>query len=320
MTSLAVVEVGGGAPGDDKDRKPEGRSDEEVIARFRAAFSHLESTDTYITAALLPPQAQALAAHRSHFGLAPKDPWRPEQLPDASEAERRQMEEFRRRLESSGALTQPEDAAYVTDLQLLRYLRARDHHLDKSYAMFLHTLQWRRTARPWALANPATAANKLSSDARIVGYDLQGRVVVYSCFAKSLERTPEHVKINTICLMEKANQCVNAGSPGSVVWVNHFCGKHKHGFGWRDASPAFAWGAIDIFSNHFPECLATMMIIDPPSIFFGLWKVVHPMLPEKTAKKGDFIHSDHDNRAKFTSIFGPELAAYILGLIAQDAR
>lgn len=26
-------------------------------------------------------------------------------------------------------------------------------------------------------------------------------------------------QINTICLMEKANRCVNAGSPGSVVWV-----------------------------------------------------------------------------------------------------
>lgn len=26
-------------------------------------------------------------------------------------------------------------------------------------------------------------------------------------------------QVNTICLMEKANRCVNAGSPGSVVWV-----------------------------------------------------------------------------------------------------
>lgn len=25
--------------------------------------------------------------------------------------------------------------------------------------------------------------------------------------------------------------------------------------------------------------------MDPPSVFFGLWKLVHPLLPEKTARK-----------------------------------
>ncbi len=28
-----------------------------------------------------------------------------------------------------------------------------------------------------------------------------------------------------------------------------------------------------------------MIIVDPPSVFFGLWKLVHPLLPEKTARK-----------------------------------
>ena len=28
-----------------------------------------------------------------------------------------------------------------------------------------------------------------------------------------------------------------------------------------------------------------MIIVDPPAVFFGLWKLVHPLLPEKTAKK-----------------------------------
>lgn len=35
----------------------------------------------------------------------------------------------RERLHSHNALTCDEDRAYVTDLMLLRYIRARDHHL-----------------------------------------------------------------------------------------------------------------------------------------------------------------------------------------------
>lgn len=298
----------------------DGLDSAEVLNNFQQAFSHLDDADTFITAELLPAQSAALAQYRSHHGLAAKEPWNPQQLQCPTQQELKLIDEMRERLHSHNALTCDEDRAYVTDLMLLRYIRARDHHLDKAYNMFVHSLAWRRQHRPWVMSNPSTRTNKMSSDARIVGYDLQGRVVVYSSFAKSLERTPEHVKVNTICLMEKANRCVNAGSPGSVVWVNHFGGRHKHGFGWRDANPAFAMTAIDVFSNHYPECLATMIIVDPPSVFFGLWKLVHPLLPEKTARKGDFIHSDHDNRDKFNAIFGPKLAACILQLIEQDAK
>ncbi|PNW76408.1 hypothetical protein CHLRE_11g467563v5 [Chlamydomonas reinhardtii] len=297
----------------------EGRA---LLQEFRDAFSHLND-ETFITAELLPRQAAALAALRRRCGLVGKARWAPGQLhASVTPQELALIEQMREQLETAQPplLTSPQDAAYVTDLMLLRYVRARDHHLDKAMHMFAHSLVWRRTHTPWAMSNPATATNKNSSDARIVGYDTQGRVVVYSSFARSVERTPEHVKLNTTCLMEKATLCVNAGSPGSVVWVNHFGGRHKNGFGWRDANPAFALGAIDVFSNHYPECLATMIIVDPPAVFFGLWKLVHPLLPEKTAKKGDFIHSHADNSAKFNALFGRELAAYITQLIQQDAQ
>lgn len=44
---------------------------------------------------------------------------------------------------------------------------------DKAYNMFVHSLAWRRQHRPWVMSNPSTRTNKMSSDARIVGYDLQ---------------------------------------------------------------------------------------------------------------------------------------------------
>ncbi len=60
----------------------------------------------------------------------------------------------------------------------------------------------------------------------------------------------------------------------------------------------------------------------PIRVARGLGLAPYPAapLPSLPSKKGDFIHSNHDNRDKFNAIFGPKLAAYILQLIEQDAK
>ena len=44
------------------------------------------------------------------------------------------------------------------------------------------------------------------------------------------------------------------------------------------------------------ECLKVMIIVDPPSLFMGLWKVVKPMLPEKTRHKVFRVPQNNDKR------------------------
>ena len=61
--------------------------------------------------------------------------------------------------------------------------------------MFCSSLAWRAAHAPYAMANEATRTNKHSSDARVVGFDKLGRVVVYSSFAKTTDRTPDFVKV-----------------------------------------------------------------------------------------------------------------------------
>lgn len=117
-----------------------------------------------------------------------------------------------------------------------------------------------------------------------------------------------------------ASRCVHAGAPGSVLWVNHFARRHKHGFGLSDCSPKFAMMALDIFSNHYPECLQTMFVVDAPPMFDSVWSTIKSLLPPKTQKKASFVNSKRDNRAEFVANFGEELAEFLLCQIAKDAR
>ncbi len=58
----------------------------------------------------------------------------------------------RERLHSHNALTCDEDRAYVTDLMLLRYIRARDHHLGAwawARAVWVHPAPFDSPLRAW---------------------------------------------------------------------------------------------------------------------------------------------------------------------------
>ena len=60
-------------------------------------------------------------------------------------------------------------------------------------------------------------------------------------------------------------------------------------------------------STHF---LWQLVIVDAPSIFFGLWRVVKPLLREETVKKVEFVTWD-DAAGRYTELFGGELAERI---------
>eukprot|EP00798_Chlamydomonas_sp_ICE-L_P001259 gene1257-32607_t len=221
----------------------------------------------FINAWLTLRQEKALLAYRTCFDLQPKSHWAKEELCDASEGELKEIETMMARLETDGHLATEKCKEYCSDLTVLNYLRARDHHLDRAHQMLEHSLKWRSEKEPWTFENVASRTDKMVSDARIVGYDMQGRVVVYSSFAKTTKRVPAEVTVNTAAMM------------------NHFGSRHKNGFNFWDTNPQFALAGANVFGHHYPECLKVMIIVDPPSIFMGLWKAVKPMLPEKTRNK-----------------------------------
>lgn len=94
---------------------------------LRIAFSHIDS-DCTIAAWLTADQEEALAAYRLAFALLPTSPQTP--LPQSATAQEAGLvSALGARLREEGALEGEQERAYATDLRLLQYLRARDHHM-----------------------------------------------------------------------------------------------------------------------------------------------------------------------------------------------
>ena len=53
-----------------------------------------------------------------------------------------------------------------------------------------------------------------------------------------------------------------------------------------------------------------LLIVDAPSIFFSLWRVVRPLLREETVQKVEFVSWDAA-AGRYTELFGDELAERI---------
>jgi len=82
-----------------------------------------------------------------------------------------------------------------------------------------------------------------------------------------------------------------AASEGSTapaeqwIWVVDY-----EGFGFADCNPKAMTQASKLLA-HYPERLHTIMMVDAPWAFWGLWKMVTPFLKEKTKKKLKMISS-----------------------------
>lgn len=183
----------------------------------------------------------------------------------------------------------PEAVEFATDDTLLRYLRARDGNEEKALSMFLSTLAWRaKNINPVAAASsgdeaPYGTCEQCKTDPRShcffnVGNDALGRPVVYSCAARAANKVVEDNMIHMALELERLFEGNKA--PGKYVWVIDF-----KGMGMRDANPRMATTAIPMFTDHYPERMGQIVLINPPAIFHMFWKACKPILDNVTKEK-----------------------------------
>ena len=304
----------------ERDRKSE------AIKNLRLAFNHVENKKS-LSAVLRKEEELALEEYRVAMGLLEQlsplvFPWPPEALPFAKPSEIETIARFRSTLEESDILASSEDRYYCSDLRLYQYLKARDFDVKHAMKMLAASLEWRRKALPAETESIESRTNHRVSDARIIGFDKTLRVVVYSSFSNTDKRDPKDVEVCIKAVLEKAAKISPFSSSGSVVWVNNFGCRHKNGFGWRDCNPKFLFSGISLFTDNYPESLATMVITDPPGIFFPLWNTIYPFLPEKTQKKAAFLNS-RKGEAKAKEIlrqtFEDEMVDWLWTQIIKDS-
>lgn len=185
---------------------------------------------------------------------------------------------------------------FLSDDTLLRYLRARDSDEAAALTMLQATLEWRTANIDSRLQ--ATSAEEYvppccqpcveSADAHCffhLGTDVNGWHVIYSCAARAKNKVVIDNALHMAFELERLFDGNRA--PGRMTWIIDLAG-----FSARDLNPSMALGTLPMFSNHYPERMGQIVCVNVPLLFFGLYRVVTPMMDPVTRSKVVLLRSE----------------------------
>lgn len=232
----------------------------------------------------------------------PKPPIQSIQTVPATPEEQQQIKTVRANLEPLVATT-PDDAAFLTDSTVVRYLRARNHSPTLAAEMLANTLKFRRTrtlvpcehcaARPRSHSfYPIGAIAPVTADAKPTHADVSP--LMYSNFDVQDRRTASVVQHMLWCMEELFDN----HSLHQMIWVMDF-----HAFSRADMSPSNAKHVLSLFADHYPERLGNAVIYDAPYVFQSLWAAVKMIAAPETVRKVVFVkHDRKERRLKFDAL------------------
>ncbi|KAL6567460.1 hypothetical protein OROGR_001128 [Orobanche gracilis] len=192
------------------------------------------------------------------------------------------------------ALVQNQDpsAKDVDDLMIRRFLRARDLDVDKTLAMLLKYLKWRREFVPNGFISPSEIRNDIAQSKLFMqGYDKTGRPIVVVFADRHKPTTVEEFKRFVAFALDKICARMPSGH-GKFMAIADL-----DGWGYANSDIRGYLAALSILQDYYPERLGKFFIVNVPSIFMTAWKMVYPFIDKNTRKKINFVEN---NRTKST--------------------
>lgn len=171
-----------------------------------------------------------------------------------------------------------------------RYLRATGGDRKHAVKRILDTLAWRQQEQPDNIVCSACRANHKSHYMQVVGHDIAGRPLIYSCLALATNRDVEDNRKHMISTFEQAIRLMPKPAEGqkrpveSWVWVMDF-----HGFSIKDCDPRLAKIFLNVSAAHYPERLGTFFIVSAPTVFNTLWRAISHFIDPVTKQKIHFV-------------------------------
>jgi len=180
------------------------------------------------------------------------------------------------------ALT-PTEKVWADDACLLRYLRARKLQVSKAHAMFEASIKWRREFGVEALlASSLEDVQHESTTGKMytAGKDKEGRPIVLMKprYQNSTNYTAQMRHL--VYTLERAISRMD-GDVGKILLLIDFKGLSR-----QNISPMSVFReTLTILQDHYPERLGMSVLIDAPSLFLGVYRLLKPFLDATTKEK-----------------------------------
>eukprot|EP01062_Namystynia_karyoxenos_P020712 TRINITY_DN17831_c0_g1_i1.p1 TRINITY_DN17831_c0_g1~~TRINITY_DN17831_c0_g1_i1.p1 ORF type:complete len:326 (+),score=119.53 TRINITY_DN17831_c0_g1_i1:110-979(+) len=226
--------------------------------------------------------------------------------PRISETEYALLCKFRESLCSDVVQSFKVRAELYRDSCMVRFLRARRMDVAKALDMFRAHVHWRSTndvdqCASWRFGDPARFKelypkyfHRTDRAGNVVFYDRCGRLRLKELLSiASVDQMVQYF-IQTNEYITWHNLCSDSATVRHVTTVID-C----NGLGWDVVRSPAAFDYVKKISavsrDHYPESSACIIIVNTPSLFPLVWKVVSAWLPEKTRQK-TFIPNSREQR------------------------
>eukprot|EP01066_Platyproteum_vivax_P002124 Platyproteum_vivax@DN12606_c0_g1_i1.p2 len=215
------------------------------------------------------------------------------------------------------AYDEDEDYNYLSqDSTLLRFLRARDHSIDKSSKMLMKSLIWRRTnVNSEDLICHMCADDPTNHCFLLVGRSKENHPIVYANPGrdKQLKNPSSQVK-HIVCVLERTFKVARVAD--KWIWVVDFKGfTAAHAF-----NVELGKQVVNLFANNYPERLYTLVLLVPPTVFQVLWKVLSKMIDKGTVKKVRMVSKQNEVAPLCEELFEEGVSDWIQKAVEMDAK
>ncbi|XP_067928437.1 SEC14-like protein 1 isoform X2 [Watersipora subatra] len=202
-------------------------------------------------------------------------------------------------------LTETHKGKIPKDAHILRFLKARDFHVEKSREMLVHSLAWRKLHGVDSLLDNFVSADVVRKyfHGAWHHHDLEGRPVYILCLGqmdvKGLIKSVgvEGIIKQIIAIEEEGiKKCEKAtettghavGSCTLIVDLEGLSMRHL----WRPGVKTFG-RILSLLEANYPETMGRLTLVRAPRVFPILWTVVSPFIDENTRKKF-VVYSGHN--------------------------
>ena len=218
-------------------------------------------------------------------------------------------------------------------LKLLRFLRARKFHVNKSFELLQNDMNWRYENNRVNIRNES-ADEVLGCDVNevckffptwIQGVDKQGRPISYRQFGKfeiwsilkltTMERLIRFHAWETEQALSQMYKTNNYNIETFTIIIDAAGWSTK--LATRDAF-TFIKGMATTDSDHYPERLGVLLIINAPSVLSFAWRVIKEFLDDVTKAKINILSSPATWQPKLFSLVDPSQVPVMYGGTAAD--
>jgi len=174
------------------------------------------------------------------------------------------------------------------DLDLIRFLLAREYEVKKASQMFQNYLAWKRDFKPGNISIEIFEKELVQNRGYFIGHTENKSPVFYFLAKNHFPQEEWEHSVHFGCLIHDAFVRL-AEVPGSLT----FCGIiDLKGVSIDNIDMKLIKKGIEVYQDFFPERLDRCFVIGLPSTLVGLWYVIENLFDDRTRKRIKVLKDD----------------------------